>query len=195
MRTAISKMHLIDATVRSLFRHGYGATSISTIVEEAKSSRGALLHHFPTKTELMLAVVRHSWELDRRYYRIWLSKVQDPEKRLMGILELSWKALSRPTGVAVLEILIACRSDTALAEAVVPLQLMIQQQARRMLCAEITTPLAVPEDVATAFFRFSEATQRGLVADLMITRNADSVQTTLRRINQVAEQMLADYRR
>ena len=58
-RRETTQTTLLEATVRCLGRDGYAATSISSIIEEAGVSRGALLHHYPTKNELVAAATLH----------------------------------------------------------------------------------------------------------------------------------------
>ncbi|MDJ0657719.1 MAG: TetR/AcrR family transcriptional regulator [Xanthomonadales bacterium] len=52
-RRAATRATLLEATIHCLGREGYAGTSISAITQEAGVSRGALLHHFPTKNELI----------------------------------------------------------------------------------------------------------------------------------------------
>lgn len=56
-RRAATQAILREATLKCLARDGYAHTSISSIIAEAGVSRGALLHHFPTKNELIAAVI------------------------------------------------------------------------------------------------------------------------------------------
>lgn len=58
-RRAATRFLLLDATIHCLGRDGYAATSISSITKQAGVSRGALLHHFPTKNELVAHAILH----------------------------------------------------------------------------------------------------------------------------------------
>lgn len=58
-RRAATKSVLLDATIHCLGRDGYAATSISAITKQAGVSRGALLHHYPTKNELIAHAILH----------------------------------------------------------------------------------------------------------------------------------------
>lgn len=49
---------IVDGTVRCLIEKGYSGTTISDIAAAAQVSRGALTHHFATKEELILEVLR-----------------------------------------------------------------------------------------------------------------------------------------
>ncbi len=49
--------HALVASARELFvAHGYAATSIEQVAREARLTRGALYHHFASKTDLFIAV-------------------------------------------------------------------------------------------------------------------------------------------
>ncbi len=50
---------LLEATIFCLGRDGYAATSISSIIKQAGVSRGALLHHYPAKNELIAHAILH----------------------------------------------------------------------------------------------------------------------------------------
>lgn len=58
-RTAATQSTLLDATIHCLGRDGYAATSISSITKQAGVSRGALLHHYPTKNGLIAHAILH----------------------------------------------------------------------------------------------------------------------------------------
>ena len=50
---------LLDATVESLIEVGFARTTTLEVQRRADVSRGALLHHFPSKAELLVAAVDH----------------------------------------------------------------------------------------------------------------------------------------
>ena len=53
------RQRLLDATVECLVEHGWSGTSTTLVSQRAGVSRGAQLHHFPTKADLVLAAVEH----------------------------------------------------------------------------------------------------------------------------------------
>jgi uncharacterized protein (TIGR03084 family) len=53
------RQRLLDATVECLVERGFAGTSTTLVSERAGVSRGAQLHHFPTKNDLVLAAVEH----------------------------------------------------------------------------------------------------------------------------------------
>src|SRR5204862_5492808 len=56
-RSAATQALLLDATIDSLVEVGYANTTTTGIAERAGVSRGAQMHHFPSKGELVAAAV------------------------------------------------------------------------------------------------------------------------------------------
>src|SRR5437868_14617299 len=57
---------LLDAAVESLIEVGFARTTTLEVQRRAEVSRGALLHHFPSKAELLVAAVDHLAEMRAR---------------------------------------------------------------------------------------------------------------------------------
>jgi TetR/AcrR family transcriptional regulator, transcriptional repressor for nem operon len=76
-------------TARTLFlQNGYGNTGIAQILKTADVGSGSLYHFFPTKEDLLLAVLQKYKEL------LWpmviqpvFDRVQDPIERIFGVLD------------------------------------------------------------------------------------------------------------
>ena len=71
-RTAATRAKLLKATIDCLYELGYHQTSTVVVTERAKVSRGAMLHHFPTKADLMMAASEHIVELRREMWALVL---------------------------------------------------------------------------------------------------------------------------
>lgn len=99
------------------------------VAADAKVSRGAMLHQFPTKVDLMLFVVESVYAEEMDLYLAKLGGIEDAKERLMALPEVAWEVLSRPSGVAVLEILQGARSDDELARRLKPLQITIEKDS------------------------------------------------------------------
>ena len=57
------RARLLEATVDCLVERGFAGTSTTLVSERAGVSRGAQLHHFPTKNTLVVAAVEHLTEV------------------------------------------------------------------------------------------------------------------------------------
>ena len=53
------RQRLLEATIECLVEYGWSGTSTTLVSQRAGVSRGAQLHHFPTKTDLVVAAVEH----------------------------------------------------------------------------------------------------------------------------------------
>src|SRR5580765_2376049 len=58
-RSAATRARLLDATIECVLDLGYARTTTIEIARRAGLSRGAQLHHFPTKIELVTAAIEH----------------------------------------------------------------------------------------------------------------------------------------
>lgn len=128
-RSAETRARALETAIRLLYERGYAATNILTVASEAGISRGALQHQFPTKVDLMLYVVRTVYDQEKVLYSEQLDRIADPRERMLAFPEVAWDVLSRPSGVAVLEILQGSRSDADLAARLRPLQIEIERDS------------------------------------------------------------------
>ena len=112
-RTATMRARILKATVTCLYEHGYGATTTVSVATTAKASRGAMLHHFPSKADLMLAALSHVLDLNAANFQKAAAKIDDPWERYASLPDLRLSAASQPAGVAFLEIMVGARSDEA----------------------------------------------------------------------------------
>jgi AcrR family transcriptional regulator len=133
-RTSDTKRALIDATVAVIHRLGYGGATTALIAEEAGVSRGAILHHFGTRAMLMAEVIRDVFEKERAEY-----ERLDAESHLGHNVadwpSMLWQVFRKPSGLAVLEILQAARSDKELAELVTSTQQAVEDLAQDTMTA------------------------------------------------------------
>ena len=58
-RSAGTQRALLDAAVACLIEDGFQGFSTSTVADRAGVSRGAQLHHFPTRAALVAATIAH----------------------------------------------------------------------------------------------------------------------------------------
>src|SRR5258707_8930434 len=65
---------LLDAAVQSLIEVGFARTTTLEVQRRADVSRGALLHHFPSKAELLVAAVDHLAEMRAREMKAFASQ-------------------------------------------------------------------------------------------------------------------------
>ncbi|WP_375390608.1 TetR/AcrR family transcriptional regulator [uncultured Sphingomonas sp.] len=112
-RTAAMRTRIMEAAVRCLYRQGYGATTTVSVAATAEVSRGAMLHHFPSKADLMLATLTEVLELNAVNFTKAADKIADPWERYAALPDLRLEVALQPAGVAFMEIMVGARSDEA----------------------------------------------------------------------------------
>jgi AcrR family transcriptional regulator len=117
-RSASTRARLLDATLECLCDLGYARTTTPEIARRAGLSRGAQLHHFPTKAELVTGAVEHLFERRHREFREAFARVPAGTDRYAAAIDILWSMVSGPTFHAWLELAVAARSDVELRRAV-----------------------------------------------------------------------------
>src|SRR5256886_15329552 len=99
-RSRATQLRLLDATVDCLIEQGWSGTTTTLVAEKAGVSRGAQLHHYPTKAALVLAAVEHL--AARRAQEIRAEAAGLPVRRLDRAVALLAAAVTGPLYVAAL---------------------------------------------------------------------------------------------
>jgi AcrR family transcriptional regulator len=119
-RTEAMRSRLLDATTELLAELGFAATTTDRVISRAGVSRGALLHHFPSRLDLMLAAAEHIVDWQLAQHLAVNQGIEDYRVRLFNLIATSWRVNSGPKSLALMQILLASRSDPALAEHLPP---------------------------------------------------------------------------
>ena len=118
-RRAQTRRLLMEATIATLAEYGYSGTTTLAVEHRAGISRGARVHHFPSKAALLAGVVDHLYEQLSDHYAEAFGDSQQrrsPRKRLHDGLRVLWSIYQRPEYTAIFELLAATRSDPELRE-------------------------------------------------------------------------------
>jgi AcrR family transcriptional regulator len=131
-RSIATRAALLDAALETLVELGYAATTTVEVARRAGVSRGAQLHHFPTKEALLTAAVQHL--LDRRLaeFRDLLVNVDTSADRIDVAVDLAWGMFSGPAFVAWVELWLAARTDPELRAVVVDIDVRFTAESRAL---------------------------------------------------------------
>lgn len=110
------RKRLLDATVDCLVQYGYAGTTTTRVTELAGVTRGAQVHHFPTRADLVAATVRHLAAKRAELAFEKIDQVRRAADPLDAALELMWEVHQGPIQYATIEIWVAARSDPELRE-------------------------------------------------------------------------------
>jgi AcrR family transcriptional regulator len=178
-RTAEMRGRLIDAAIDTLFRLGYSATTTFEVAKVAGVSKGAMLHHFPTQVDLMLATAEFIVESRQRFRReqLFCGNIEAGLPRFYAAADVAWEVNRRPSTIALLEIVMATRSDPNLGKAFESF-LKVWVQAPREAAARMAADLQV-KDVQSVegMLRLHRAAMLGLAIELMFTQSSDKVES------------------
>lgn len=120
-RTAATQQRLMEATVECLVKYGWSGTTTTLVSEQAGVSRGAMLHHFPSKHDLVIAAVEHL--MQRRVAEMEARADELPTtNRTRAALDLAAEHFTSDAFTAALELWVAARTDDTLHDAVVRLE-------------------------------------------------------------------------
>lgn len=141
-RTARSRELILDATIECLLAEGYAATTTMKVQARAGVTRGRLLHHFPSKRELLTAAVarlgqqrldRHLEDRTDELSRTLVRKrppAAEVGPRADWAVTTLWAGLMHSSFFTALELWTAARTDEALAENVRSHEKMVLQRVR-----------------------------------------------------------------
>jgi AcrR family transcriptional regulator len=118
-RGVTTRAALLEAALECLVELGYGGTSTTEVARRAGVSRGAQLHHFPTKAELLSAAVDSLFERRNAEFRKAFANLDAGADQTDEAIDLLWSMFHGPTFVAWAELWMAARTDPELADKVV----------------------------------------------------------------------------
>ena len=113
-------------------RRASPGTSTTLVSERAGVSRGAQLHHFPTKNDLVVAAVEHLTELRGAELARPRRRAADGRARTRAVLRMLGDHFTSPVFTAALELWVAARTDAALLAAVAPLEQRVGRETHRL---------------------------------------------------------------
>ena len=105
---------LLDAAVDSLVEHGFAGTTTLEVQRRAGVSRGALLHHFPSKAELLVATIGHLVEMRARELKARAGELPEGPARIDAVLDLLWECFAGSLFQVTLELRAAARTEPEL---------------------------------------------------------------------------------
>lgn len=122
-KSASTRQLIIESAIKCLVDLGYARTTTTKIAAKAGLSRGAMLHHFPSKIGIIRAAVDYLHAKRLRAFRKAMAKKpgNGVDHVRMGV-EGYWAHVKHPWFVAFFEMAVAARTDNELAAILFPAQ-------------------------------------------------------------------------
>jgi AcrR family transcriptional regulator len=117
-----TRTQILDAAVECIVELGYANTTALKISERANLSRGATLHHFRSKSDIIAATVDYLYEKRKRAFSTSAAKLPTDTDRVKLAVQAYWEHANHPLFVAFFELSVAARHDEQLNKILVPAQ-------------------------------------------------------------------------
>ena len=121
-RSTETKKRLLEATIDCLNELGFNKTGTVEIARRAGVSRGALVHHFPSKHDLIVATAEYHWNRIAEEVRNLAMTMHGGQLSLDAFIDGIWNKVFLIRGSsATIEMIIAARTDSKLRRDLVPM--------------------------------------------------------------------------
>jgi AcrR family transcriptional regulator len=121
-KSGMTRTAILDAAVACFYELGYFNTTTENIARRAGVSRGAMLHHFPTRFDLITAAVEHINQMRLAMFAEEETRTQAgaEHSRVEEGIDVYWKQLNTPAFVVFTELQVAARTDKELEKVLIP---------------------------------------------------------------------------
>ena len=127
-KSAATRNQIISAAVRCITECSYSKTTTMKIADMAGLSRGATLHHFPSKMDIIRAAVDYLHEKRLQAFRRSIKEIPKDADLVHVAVQAYWEHVNHPIYVAFFELSVAARTDKELREILRPAQLAFDQE-------------------------------------------------------------------
>ncbi|MFT6034041.1 MAG: AcrR family transcriptional regulator [Arenicella sp.] len=110
-RTATRKT-LLEATITVLLDSGYHGCSLAKVAKQAGLTTGSVQHHFKTKSDLMLAVIKERIFEVGDMADLNIDPILAINKRCQKLIELQWRYYGDPKYLVIWSIILGACSDS-----------------------------------------------------------------------------------
>ena len=151
-----TRKSILDAAVDCFYELGYFNTTTEHIARKAGVSRGAMLHHFATRFDLIKAAVEHINQIRLATFTQEETDIQRgaEHSRIEEGIDAYWRQLNTPAFIVFNELRVAARTDKDLEKVLIP-ALKAYDKAWYEAVSQVFPDLALSE----AFARTNYMTQ------------------------------------
>jgi AcrR family transcriptional regulator len=121
-KSSNTRDQILEAAIKCIVEIGYANTTTTKIAEVAGLSRGATLHHFPSKMLIIRAAVDYLHQKRLRAFRKSIDNIPTGADRPKLSVEFYWNHVTHPLFVAFFELSVAARHDDDLRDILHPAQ-------------------------------------------------------------------------
>jgi len=183
-KSAATRTQIVESAIKCFVELGYAQTTTTAIAEQAGLSRGAMLHHFPAKSDVVRAAVDHLHGKRLKAFRKALQRPPEDGDWVRQAVQAYWSQVRHPLFVAFFELSVAARTDAELAAILLPAQQAFDREWYRT--AEEVLPRGEGGAERGERFRLALDLSRyvleGMALHFPARRDADHVERMLRYV-------------
>jgi AcrR family transcriptional regulator len=159
-RSTETRRKLVKAAVQVLAESGYANLTISKVSQRAGLTNGAMQHHFPSRDDLMMALMEAVYPVLEIPFRSIASERLDARERVARVVDLLWDIYRRPEYLAIWDIALGSRGDRKLWTRLRAFQQGVAIGMRAEFVA-LFADLALPADDVEQIFSLTISSIRG----------------------------------
>ncbi|WP_069163645.1 TetR/AcrR family transcriptional regulator [Nocardia altamirensis] len=195
-RSTEMRTRLLDATIDCLVEYGYAGTTTPRVAERAGVTRGAQVHHFGSKTDLVVAAISHLAQLRAETAMREMAKVERGDDPVGAALEFLWELHQGPLFIATVELWVAGRTDPVLAAAMEKVEPFVNNAV--LMAVARFVPDEIRRKEARDFIYTAMDALRGILISNFVDPDNERAQRRWRRatahLHDIAAAALADVR-
>ena len=127
-KSAATRVQIIRAAIGCIVESSYSNTTMMKISEKAGLSRGATLHHFPSKMDIIRAAVDYLFDKRLQAFRRSIEEISTNTDMAHLAVEAYAAHLNHPLYIALFELSVAARTDDELKQILAPAQLAFDRE-------------------------------------------------------------------
>ena len=170
-RSAAMRTRLLEATVECLVSYGYAGTTTARVAEVAGVTRGAQIHHFRSKEDLVVAAIEHLAQQRAQTAIRGLRRVDVGADPVPTVLDFLWEAHQGPMFIATLELWMAARTDAVLAREIAHVEPVVNSTLIAAIAQIVADPSAQKE-IRNIVYTAMDAL-RGILVSAVIDQDSD----------------------
>jgi AcrR family transcriptional regulator len=189
-RTAAMRTRLLDATIECLVTYGYAGTTTPRVVQLAGVTRGAQIHHFGSKEDLVVAAIEHLAQQRTQAAIREFGRIEASPDPASMVLDFLWHAHQGPTFTAALELWIAGRTDPVLARQVERVEPVVNSTLIAVI-AQLVPDHPAQKQIRNVVYTAMDAL-RGILVASFVDRDAERARRRWDRACEHLRVLLAD---
>ncbi|MGW4248870.1 TetR/AcrR family transcriptional regulator [Nocardia sp. NPDC004722] len=186
---------VLEAAIECLLEYGYSGTTTPRVAAKAGVTRGAQVHHFPSREDLVTAAVRYLAVRRAEEALAEFARIPQGGNVVEAALDLLWRLHQGPLFTATAELWLAARTDRALAEQLESVEPVVTSGLAAALAP--LAPAGASTTVLRDFVYTAMDAMRGLLLSSYVWRDEARVRRQWARVRaqllRLAAVELADY--